>query len=96
VVANAIELSRIAYRKRAQQNAVHQREDGCVGANAQRQRNHHRQRKPGRLAQLPQCVANVLNQRTHRPVPPWGNSCILDYSFSKLAWVQWKRRAPLE
>ncbi len=38
VVADAIELRGVGNRQRAQQDAVHQREDGGVGADAQRQR----------------------------------------------------------
>ena len=66
VVADAIELRRICNRQRAQQDALHQREDGGVGADTQGQRDDCGEREARRLAQLAQCVAEVLKELIHR------------------------------
>ena len=59
-VANAVELSWIGHRQRAQQDSVNQREDGRVGADAEGQREDHSERESRRLAQLAQRVTNIL------------------------------------
>src|ERR1700677_186731 len=41
---------------------MHHSKDCRVGANAHCERKHRRQREPRRLAQLPQCIADVLCQ----------------------------------
>src|SRR5271170_5474296 len=64
-VADAVEHGGIGHRKRAQQNAVHQRKDGRVGADAERQRDDRHDGEPGRLAQLAQGIAQVLKQGLH-------------------------------
>ncbi len=45
--------------RRLDQHGMDDREDGGVGANAQRQRQHHRCREPRRAAQRAQCVLDV-------------------------------------
>jgi Skp family chaperone for outer membrane proteins len=60
VVADAVELRGIGDRKRAQQDALDQREDGRVGADAERQRDDRGEREARRLAQLAQRVADVV------------------------------------
>jgi hypothetical protein len=60
LVSDAIEARRIGHWQGAQQNALHEREDGGVSADAESQGDHSRRGKPRRFAQLPQRVANVL------------------------------------
>lgn len=59
-VADSVKLLRITDRKRLQQNSLHQGEDCCVCANAERQRDDGRRRETWRLTQLPQSVAKIL------------------------------------
>ena len=64
-VADAVEPGGIGHRQRAQQDAVHQRKDGGVSADAQRQRNDCHYGEPRRLAQLAQGIAHVLKKGFH-------------------------------
>jgi hypothetical protein len=52
-------------RQRSQQRRIGQREDGAVGANAERQRRDGDERKSGRGSQLPNRKAHVLGQVAH-------------------------------
>src|SRR5665213_3268580 len=53
VVADAIKLRWVGHRQRPHQDRMNQREDGGIGADAQRQRKHRGNREARRLAQLP-------------------------------------------
>src|ERR1700678_3603235 len=52
-------------RKRLEQERVHQAEDGRVGANSKRQREHRCYGKAGRAAQLTKRKSKILNQGPH-------------------------------
>jgi hypothetical protein len=59
------ELVRVAIGQRPQQHAVDDAEDGAVGADAERQRQHRRQRHAGGAAQHARGEAHVFEQRLH-------------------------------
>jgi hypothetical protein len=80
-VADAVELSRVGYRQRPQQDGMNQSEDGGIRANAQRQRKNDSDREAGALAQPPACVTKVLQQDLHR-ISAWAQS--LPCSVGKL------------
>ena len=61
-VADAVELRGVGHRQRAQQDSLHQREDGRVGPDAESQRDHGRQRESRRFAQLSQGITKVLGK----------------------------------
>src|SRR6478609_7785379 len=61
-IAYTVQLLRIIYRQRAQQNSLNQRENSSIGPDAKRQSDNGRQRETWRLAQLSQRVTNVLNR----------------------------------
>ncbi len=69
-VADAVEPCGIGHRQRAQKDALHQREDGRVGADAQSQCNDRRDGESWRLAQLAQGMAQVLKQLLHGSLHP--------------------------
>lgn len=59
------DLMRILVRQRLQQNGIDDAEDGCVGADPQRQRQQRDDRESGALEQTPNGVADVLTKRVH-------------------------------
>jgi len=65
VVAQPHQLLRMADRQRPQQCLIEQRENGGVGADAQRQREHRHQCKTGRLQQLTDSVTKVEKNGVH-------------------------------
>ena len=70
--AGAVELhqlARILDRQQPQQHLIHQREDGGVGADPQRQRQHDDDREGGRAGQRADGVAEILDQRRHVGCP---------------------------
>jgi hypothetical protein len=50
----------VRYRQRPEQQRIHQREDGDVGAEAQRERQNDDERKPGLLTQATDGEAKVV------------------------------------
>ena len=60
-----VEAARVLHRQRLQQEAIHNRENRGVCANAQPERQHHRDREEGRLEQGPQTQPDVLPERIH-------------------------------
>jgi hypothetical protein len=68
------QVLRLLNRQHPQQHLVEEREHGRVGANAQRQRKNHGERKARRFAQLPQCITDVEPDVDHRECSPLGNS----------------------
>src|SRR5579862_8954717 len=63
------QFPRLFHRQHAQKHLIEEREDGGIGADAQRQREHHGDRKSRRFAQPAQPVTNVLDQRIHASSP---------------------------
>ena len=57
--AHQVKLLRLAIGKRPQQHAVHHRENGGVGADAEREREHRYGGEAGILAQHAQTIANI-------------------------------------
>ena len=55
-----VQALRIAERQRLEEHAVHDGEDGAVGADAQRERRDGDGREPRRAPQRPDGVADVL------------------------------------
>ena len=64
-VADANEGFRIDDRKVMEQDGIDQREDGRVGADAEREREQHGNGEPRRLAQLAECITQILQQNSH-------------------------------
>ena len=52
-------------RQGAENDGVHQAENGCVGADTERERQHRYSREPGILAHHAQSIAKVLQQYLH-------------------------------
>jgi len=52
----------VAIDERLEKRAAHQREDGGVGANAERQRQHHRERKPSGSSQRAECNFQIVDE----------------------------------
>ena len=65
-VADADEGFGIGYRQVMEQDGIDQREDGRVGADAEREREQHGNGEPRRLAQLAECITQILLQNSHR------------------------------
>ena len=65
-VADADEGFGIGYRQVMEQDGIDQREDGRVGADAEREREQHGNGEPRRLAQLAECITQILQQNSHR------------------------------
>ena len=66
VVADADEGLGIGHRQVMEQDGVDQRKDGRVGADAKRERQQHGNGEPRRLAQLAECITQILQQNSHR------------------------------
>ena len=66
VVADADEGFGICYRQVMKQDGIDQREDGRVGADAEGEREQHGNGEPRRLAQLAECITQILQQNSHR------------------------------
>ena len=64
-VADTVKACGIGDRQRAQQDALHQGEDGGVSADAESERDDRCDGEPRRLAQLAQGVAHVLKKGFH-------------------------------
>jgi hypothetical protein len=64
------QLPGIRVRQRAQHRGVDHREDRGRGADAERQCEHCDERGAPLLEKLAYAVADVLDQRVHRPYPP--------------------------
>ena len=52
----------VAIDERLEEHAAHQREDGGVGADAERQRQHHRDRKPFGASQRAECNSQIVDE----------------------------------
>ena len=65
-VADADEGLGIGYRQVMEQDGIDQRKDGRVGADAEREREQHGNGEPRRLAQLAECITQILQQNSHR------------------------------
>jgi hypothetical protein len=74
VVADADEGLGVGHRQIMQQDGIHQREDGRVCADAERQRQQHGDGKARRLAKLAHRVRYILKQNPHR-LPPHTSTC---------------------
>ena len=68
-VAQSVELARFRDRQALEHHSVEQSEDGGVGADAQRQRDHADCREAGRLPHAAQTVAKILDQCSHSTLP---------------------------
>src|SRR6185437_8653414 len=55
--------------ERTEKNAFNNGEDGRGGADAKREREHRSHRKSGRLAQLTECIAEIVEKSGHRKSP---------------------------
>src|ERR1035438_2529653 len=72
---------RVDMRPRIVKHGIGPRGNGGERANAQRQGEHGGECESGRLAQLPQCVANILPQTIHRVSTPLEDRAVLSYSL---------------
>ena len=52
----------VAVDERFEEHSAHQREDGGVGADAKRQRQHHRERQPFGSSQRAECNSQIVNE----------------------------------
>jgi hypothetical protein len=68
-VPSLVEALRLAHRQRPQQDGVDEREDGDVGADAERQRQGRREREAWRSPHHAQRVADVSTQHVHARTP---------------------------
>src|SRR5579864_4287023 len=80
---------RITVRQWPQQDTVNDTENGCGCANAEREREHGNCGESRTLAQLPQCVANILKQTVHDSFL----TCTAAF-LTRIATPPWDRPSP--